>query len=207
MKCRILTFVASALAILATAFPVCVGGGYGTDLARMNVTTVGGGVPAAQGGGADYQVASGCLKCGETDYGPNNFKICVYNSSGTQLACSAEGTWAASSWVCTKFSSGPTLTPGNGYILGVINNGYNSVFTDGVGYSTYVLSSLTYATPPTSITPPDGDGNDGEQFAVYLRNAANTKLVGNNTNYTTNEVLFAGSEMYFYEATYTCDTL
>lgn len=45
MKCRILTFVASALAILATAFPVCVGGGYGADLnlARMNVTTVGGG--------------------------------------------------------------------------------------------------------------------------------------------------------------------
>lgn len=49
MKCRILTFVASALAILATAFPVCVGGGYGADLnlARMNVTTVGGGVPVA----------------------------------------------------------------------------------------------------------------------------------------------------------------
>jgi len=161
----------------------------------------------AGGGGADYQVASGCLKCGESDYGPNNFKICVYNSSGTQLACSAEGTWAASSWVCTTFSNGPTLTPGNEYILGVINNGYNSVFTDGVNYSTYVLSSLTYATPPASITPPDGDGNDGEQFAVYLRNAANTKLVGNNTNYTTNESTFAGSEMYFYEATYTCDTL
>ena len=52
MKCRILTFVASALAILATAFPVCVGGGYGADLnlARMNVTTVGGGVPAAPSG-------------------------------------------------------------------------------------------------------------------------------------------------------------
>lgn len=28
-------------------FLVCVGGGYGADLARMNVTTVGGGVPAA----------------------------------------------------------------------------------------------------------------------------------------------------------------
>lgn len=51
MKCRILTFVASALAILATAFPVCVGGGFGADLnlARMNVTTVGGGVPVAAG--------------------------------------------------------------------------------------------------------------------------------------------------------------
>ena len=60
MKCRILTFVASALAILATAFPVCVGGGYGADLnlARMNVTTVGGGAAPAGGPDAWYQSAS-----------------------------------------------------------------------------------------------------------------------------------------------------
>ena len=44
-KCRTAVFLASALAILATV-SVCVGGGYGADLAWMNVTTVGGGVPA-----------------------------------------------------------------------------------------------------------------------------------------------------------------
>lgn len=51
-KCRTAVFLASALAILATV-SVCVGGGFGADLARMNVTTVGGGVPAAGGGGPD----------------------------------------------------------------------------------------------------------------------------------------------------------
>lgn len=52
-KCRTAVFLASALAILATV-SVCVGGGFGADLARMSVTTVGGGVPAAAPSGAAF---------------------------------------------------------------------------------------------------------------------------------------------------------
>lgn len=207
-KCRISTFVVSALAILATAFPVCMGGGFGADLnlARMNITTVGGGTPAAGGGGADYTVASGCVKCGSSDYGPNNFKICVYNSTGSLLACSNEAQWAASQFVCATFSNGPTLTASASYVIAFIGDGYNSLFTDGVGYSSYETAS-SYASPSSSITPPAGDGNSINQFAVYLRNAANTKLVGNDTNYTTNEELPSGGNLYYYENLYTCDTL
>lgn len=85
-KCRTAVFLASALAILATAFPVCVGGGYGADLnlARMNVTTVGGGVPAA--GGAVY---TNCTQQGTAefywngDYTGNSATTCDTDGTGT----------------------------------------------------------------------------------------------------------------------------
>jgi len=198
-KCRIkVILIACALMVLATAFPVCTGGDGWAQIISI--------AKKKAGGGADYTVASGCVKCGSTDYGPNNFKICVYNSTGSLLACSNEAQWAASQFVCATFSSGPTLTASASYVIAFIGDGYNSLFTDGVGYSSYETAS-SYASPSSSITPPAGDGNSINQFAVYLRNAANTKLVGNNTNYTTNEEAPSGGNLYYYENLYTCDTL
>ena len=165
-----------------------------------------GGVASVPAG--DYVVATGKIKCGATDYGPHNMKVVIYSAAGTKLATSNAVQWAASSWVTATFTGGPTLTPGTNYIIALVNDGNNSVFTDGVDYSSYMVSGAGYyATPPASITPPASDGDDGSKIGLYVANAAGTKLVGDDTNYTTNEEIKATNEMYFLETLQACVTL
>lgn len=186
-KCRTAVFLASALAILATV-SVCVGGGFGADLqmARMNVTTVGGGVPVAGGASCPAEGSP------DVDFNPtyagidkigwpasnNNYKGLSYTPASNVTICrigfrfrdlDTPNNCVVTAYIYTATGTGDSTHPDTLVATSTNTHTWDSEWADGTWkYFTFNNASLTGSTRYIVIV---GNGNvESEYNYVALEN-------------------------------------
>lgn len=164
------------------------------------------------GGGADYQVKYGYIYTdGYAPYASNQFEIAIYNSSYELIGTSAAVAQGSSAgWVRVEFTSGPTLTAGNTYYLKILVNGTNYVNVYCSTDTWKVLATTdTWPDANATIAPGSDTGLNRGLLGVYVANAAETKLCGDNstTGKTNTAPVGLSGNGYYMEDGYTADTL
>lgn len=102
-----------------------------------------------------------------------NFKFLVYNSSQELIATSNEiSNPGDTDWTEFTFTSGPTITNGQTYYIGVITNAAAGLFPEGdaaTSENVYYSNAGSEASPPTSISGCDVIANK-DHYSWYITN-------------------------------------
>jgi hypothetical protein len=140
-------------------------------------------------GSPDYKPAMAHIFFGTGDTFATVSKVCIFQASGTLIACSDPITINRGNTASASISAS-SLAPGD-YLLGVIGDAYVPLALTGYDYTDQIDYTNSYASPQ-SVSPGTDGGTANGDVAIWITNSAGVVLVGDNN--TSNKTLQATND-------------
>ena len=160
---------------------------------------------------ADYVPAKAYLCLSDTEGAGTTFKVGIYNSEGALISngTSSEQTWSSGGpkWsTAMTFTSAAALTATSTYYIGITANGTIYFESTGSGWL-HSTEASTWANLASTITLPGTGEVAVPTLGVYITNAADDVLIGNNSCDSGNNSGLTTGSTYYKDSGYTCATL